>query len=70
MATRQFPWWEELIVIPDVEDIQRLAQKIWASFDVPSVRMDTLEVSCSPCPLQQSASKGVRSYWMDCHARM
>ena len=37
-------WWEELIAIPDIEDIQRLAQKIWASFEEPSVRMEALEV--------------------------
>ena len=36
-------WWEELTTIPDVEDIWRLAQKIWASFEVPSVRMGALE---------------------------
>ena len=27
-------WWEELTTIPDVEDIWRLAQKIWASFEL------------------------------------
>ena len=36
-------WWEELIAIPDMKDIQRLAQKVWASFEVPSVRMEALE---------------------------
>ena len=36
-------WWEELTTIPDVEDIWRLAWKIWASFEVPSVRMEALE---------------------------
>ena len=36
-------WWEELIVIPYVKDIWRLAQRIWAFFEVPSVRREALE---------------------------
>ena len=36
-------WWEELTAIPDVKDVLRLAWKIWASFEVPSVRMEALE---------------------------
>ena len=28
-------WWWELEMIPDVDDIQELAQKIWASFKLP-----------------------------------
>ena len=36
-------WWDELIAIPDVEDVQRLDWKIWASCEVPSVRMEALE---------------------------
>ena len=43
MATTHPHWWEELIVIPDVEYVWRLAWKIWASFKVPSVRMEALE---------------------------
>ena len=28
-------WWQELEEIPEVDDTQELAQKIWASFELP-----------------------------------
>ena len=28
-------WWQELGKIPEVGDLQELAQKIWASFELP-----------------------------------
>ena len=31
-------WWTELTAIPGVEDPQKLAQKICASFSIPAVR--------------------------------
>ena len=31
-------WWRELRAIPGVEDLQKPAQKIWASFSIPKVR--------------------------------
>ena len=43
MAIGHPHWWEELITIPDVEDVWRLTQKIWASFKVPSVRKEAPE---------------------------
>ena len=33
-------WWGELVAIPDVEDLKRLAQKIWASFLILAVRCE------------------------------
>ena len=31
-------WWSELKAIPGVKDLQKLTQKIWASFYIPDVR--------------------------------
>ena len=31
-------WWMECTAIPGVQDPQKLAQKIWASFSIPEVR--------------------------------
>ena len=31
-------WWTELAAIPEMEDPQKLTQKIWASFLIPEVR--------------------------------
>ena len=28
-------WWQELVEIPEVDDFQELAKKIWASFELP-----------------------------------
>ena len=35
-------WWRKCTVIPGVEDPQKLAQKIWASFSIPEVRSRVL----------------------------
>ena len=34
-------WWQELVEILEVDDFQELAQKIWASFELPQ-RMSEL----------------------------
>ena len=28
-------WWQELAEVPEIEDHQELAQKVWASFKIP-----------------------------------
>ena len=33
-------WWGELVALLVVEDLKRLAQKIWASFLIPAVRCE------------------------------
>ena len=47
-------WWEELVAIPNVEDHRKLTQKIHASFEIPRVRCEALEVmndySTTPTP--------------------
>ena len=46
-------WWPELIAIPGVNDPQKLAHKIWASFYIPEVRMRTSleqEYTAPPTP--------------------
>ena len=46
-------WWGELTAIPDVEDLNRLAQKIHTSFLIPVVRCETLQnqdYTTSPAP--------------------
>ena len=47
-------WWEELRTISNVSDPKKLAQKIWASFEIPGVRYETLrnhkEYSVPPVP--------------------
>ena len=37
-------WWWELEEVPEVEDTQELAQKIWASFELPQWMSEVHEV--------------------------
>ena len=36
-------WWKELTTIPEAVDLKKLAQKIWASFNIPVVRCEALQ---------------------------
>ena len=38
-------WWEELVVIPNVEGHRKFTQKICASFEIPRVRCEALKVT-------------------------
>ena len=47
-------WWEELVAIPHVDNAWKLAQKVQASFEIPWVRCQVLQVindySAPPSP--------------------
>ena len=41
-------WWKELVAIPNMGDPEKLARKIFTSFEVPQVRCETLR-DCKEC---------------------
>ena len=58
-------WWTELRAIPGVEDPQKLAWKIWASFSIPKVRSKVSRDKIILHPLPLSASPGTCSSQMN-----
>ena len=60
-------WWQELVKIPEVEDFQELAQKIWASFELPQ-RMSKLHHMENTTWLPQCPN--VSAGWISSHCQI
>ena len=52
-------WWEELITIPGMEDVTKLAWKICTSFEVQAVKCEFLRGKVFTVPPHQSALTGI-----------
>ena len=62
-------WWAELTAIPGVEDPRKLAQKIHASFSIPTARSNIFLGQGYTAPLPPGVSPGVCFSQMNCPTR-